>query len=148
MKYVQSRPGMIYSPGALLNDFDWASSTIIVDVGGGTGSTCADIARKFPAVNCIVQDLVGVVTLGRETIASDVSSRIEFMEHDFFKEQPVKYADVYLLRAILHDWSDKHAKAIIRGLVPALKEGANIVLQEMVIPPPGLLSFYHEKTMR
>jgi hypothetical protein len=28
--------------------------------------------------------------------------RVDFMEHDFFKENPVKGADAYYMRAIIH----------------------------------------------
>ena len=45
------------------------------------------------------------------------------MEHDFFfLEQPVKSADVYLIRWILHDWPNTYAFKILRALVPALNE--------------------------
>ena len=148
MKYVQSRPGMLFSAATLLEDFDWASAKTVVDVGGGTGSMCAELVRKHPSIHCTVQDLASAIEVGRETIEEYVSSRINFMEHNFFNEQPVKNADVYLLRVVLHDWPDGKAIEILKNLIPALKDGANIVLQEIVIPPQGVLPPYHEKTIR
>ncbi|MCJ1380209.1 hypothetical protein MMC17_003312 [Xylographa soralifera] len=148
MSYAQSRQGIGFSVSHLLSSYDWASVRTVVDVGGGTGTTCTDLARNFPSIHCIVQDMPEVVAQGRAQLASDVASQITFMAHDFFQEQPIKDADVYFMRWILHDWSDKKAVSILKNLVPALKHGANIVLQEFVIPEPGVLSFYHEKLIR
>lgn len=62
------------------------------------------------------------------------------MAHDFFTEQPVKGADVFLLRCILHDWSDKYAIKILRALVPALKPDVRIIVNEAVVPEPAAFS--------
>lgn len=148
MSYAQSRQGLGFSVSHLLSSYDWASVGTIVDIGGGTGTTSMDLARNHPLIRCIVQDMPHVVAQGREQVGSDVAQQITFMAHDFFQEQPVKEADVYFLRWILHDWSDKKAISILKNLIPALKHGANVVLQEFVIPEPGVLSFYHEKLVR
>ncbi|KAL8805329.1 MAG: hypothetical protein Q9182_002003 [Xanthomendoza sp. 2 TL-2023] len=70
------------------------------------------------------------------------------MAHDFFQEQPIKGAEIYTLRWILHDWSDKYAARILRALIPALKPGAKVLVLESVLPAPGELSAYQEKAYR
>jgi len=70
------------------------------------------------------------------------------MAHDFITEQPVRGADVYLLRWILHNWSDKYSTQILRNLVPALKPGAKVVICDNVLLAPGLLSRWHETRLR
>lgn len=67
-------------------------------------------------------------------VESGIKTSVDFMEHNFFKPQPVKYADVYLLRLILHNWSDKDCLEIIRNLVPSLKHGTKILVNEIVLP--------------
>ncbi|TVY22560.1 O-methyltransferase [Lachnellula hyalina] len=148
MKYWQSRPGFGNDHSHLLSSFDWASVESVVDIGGGTGATSVALTERFPSLHCTVQDMPEVVNQGKSQISSEAASRITFMTHDFFQEQPVKNADVYFMRWVLHDWSDTKAIAIIRYLIPALKGGANIVLQEFLLPEPGMLPFYHEKTTR
>ena len=74
----------------------------------------------------------------------DLKDRISFQVHDFFTPQPVA-ADVYFMRWILHDWSDKYAIRIIRNIVPAMKPGSRIVIMETVLQPPGKLSFIGER---
>ena len=70
------------------------------------------------------------------------------MAHDFFEQQPVKGADVYLLRWILHGWSDKYATNIIRSLIPAMKHEARILVSDLCLPQPGGLSLHAERSAR
>lgn len=65
-----------------------------------------------------------------------------------FTPQPVHGADVYYLRHILHDWPDEFAVKIIANLVPALKDGARILISDSVIPEPGMLHGADEKFVR
>lgn len=132
----------------LLSSFDWASVESVVDIGGGVGATSTVLAETFSTLQCTVQDMPQIASQGRSQVASNVASRITFMEHDFFQEQPVKNADVYLMRWVLHDWSDNKVEVILRSLVPALKNGSNVILQEFILPEPGTLPYYHEKTTR
>ena len=134
----------------ILNGFDWDSigSGTVVDVGGSHGSLSIAIAQRFPTLRCIVQDKPEVVSLGQESLPAHLSGRVSFMGHDFFAAQPVKDADIYILRWILHDWSDKYATRILQQLTPALKSGARILIIEQVLPEPGTMSKYQEKSIR
>lgn len=51
-------------------------------------------------------------------------------------EQPVRNADVYLFRALFHNWFHKYALEIPRKLVAALKPVTKIVVADYVIPSP------------
>ncbi|KUJ12941.1 S-adenosyl-L-methionine-dependent methyltransferase [Mollisia scopiformis] len=64
------------------------------------------------------------------------------------REQPVKWADVYYLRLVLHDWSDKYAIRILRNLIPALRKGARVLVSEICVPSPCTLSPYKERPIR
>jgi hypothetical protein len=52
------------------------------------------LARKYPDFHFIVQELPQVVANSKEEVGLDV----KFMVHDFFEEQPVHGANVYLFR--------------------------------------------------
>ena len=65
-----------------------------------------DLSKIFPNLRFVVQDLQHVVEQARSAWqesggAAVDSERIQFMAHDFFKEQVIKDADVYLLRWVL-----------------------------------------------
>ena len=149
MSFFHSRPGLEIS--YLLNNYDWAgigngSDGVFVDVGGSHGFVSIELAKRFPPVNCIVQDRPEVIK--NATIPLPLVDRVKFMEHDFFTEQPIKGADVYFLRWILHNWSDKYAILILKALVPALKHGAKVIVNEFCIPPYGTLSLFQERSVR
>ncbi|KAL9584580.1 MAG: hypothetical protein Q9203_004606 [Teloschistes exilis] len=137
----------------LLQAFDWAAlgEALVVDVGGNAGATSMTLIKAFPALRCIVQDLKGPVDTAQSRIAelpADLSKRIEAQEHDFFAPQPVKGADVYLLRMILHDWKDPDAVRILKQLVEAAKPGSRILIMDMVLPSPGSALKTLEAAMR
>lgn len=98
------------------------------------GQFTVRIVRKFPNVKCIVQDLPDTVATAHKL--PELGDRVTFMVHDFFKEQPVKGAEVYLFRWILHDWSDKYAIKILQALVPALRIGSRVLIMEAILPDP------------
>jgi hypothetical protein len=96
----------------------------------------------------VVQDFADAITAGEAMLPPSLASRITFQEHNIFEPNPVKHADAYYLRHILHDWPDKQAIMIIRALIPALKDGSLILISDSVIPPPGQLSGLDEKFVR
>lgn len=81
---------------------------------------------------------------------ADVAGRVKYMVHDFMKEQPptVTGVDVFLLRGVLHNWSDKCAVRILRNLIPALKPGAKVIINDLVTPAPGHIPPPFERTLR
>lgn len=117
-------------------------------IGGSRGTVVTAIARKYPSLSFVVQDLEPVVESGRKNIPPDVAERVQFMAHDFLTPQPVKNADVYYLRWILHNWPDKYCIIILRNLIPALKPGARIVVNDNVLPTPGGMSNWKETRLR
>lgn len=91
------------------------------------------LAKSFPNLRFIVQDLPQVEQAFQANIPSSLTSRVTFQAHDFFTTQNV-VADVYFMKAILHDWPDKYAVKILQGLVAAMKPGSRIILCEAVAP--------------
>ena len=139
-----------FSTQYLVAAFPWGSDgeIVVVDVGGGLGHVSRALVDHNPTVKCIVQDSPDVVVQGQEDLPADLRERISFQAHDFFQEQPVKGADVYLLRLVLHDWSDKYSKMIIKALIPALKSGAKVVINDRVIPGRGETPYLVEREAR
>ena len=139
-----------YEPYHLLKAFDWSSKhpLILVDIGGSHGMVSIALAQEVDNVRCIVQDLPSVVEEGRSRLPRHLSNKVHFMAHDFFAVQPVKAADVYFFRWIFHDWSDKYCVRLLRALVPALKDGARIIISDFTMPSPGQLSRYDEWLIR
>ena len=134
----------------LIDNFDFGSvhEGLIVDVGGSHGQVCIAIARKHPHIKCVVQDLPDTIAGFESRVPEDLRGRISGMKHDFLTPQPVKNADVYLFRWVFHDWSDKYSVKILRCLIPALKKGAKIVINDICTPQPGQLGISADRTLR
>lgn len=82
-----------------------------------------------------------------DKVPAHLSDRIKLTTHDFFDNQPV-VAEAYFLRHILHDYSDQYAIKILRALVPALRHGARVIVNEAVLPGPGSVSRGEERSLR
>ncbi|RMJ18130.1 hypothetical protein CDV36_002235 [Fusarium kuroshium] len=137
----------------LLEAFDWKAlgEAKVVDVGGSSGSTATMLATTYPKLKLVVEDLPGPVKNARARIPElpeDVKSRIEILDYDFFTPQPVKGADVYLLRTIIHDWPDADAVKILRGIVEAMGPTSRLLIMDMVLPKPGSGSRTFEAALR
>ncbi|KAF1977450.1 cercosporin toxin biosynthesis protein-like protein [Bimuria novae-zelandiae CBS 107.79] len=131
--------GPSYSPRWLVKHYpcgDLGTGTV-VDVGGSKGEYAIAILQQYPNLRVIVQDLPDVVEKPRSSTPTELTDIVSFMAHDFFTDQPIRDAGVYLKRWVLHDWSDTHAIRILRALIPALKKGARIGLHECIVSEPG-----------
>ena len=146
MEYFQTAPG--FEVGHVLESFDWdlVENGTVVDVGGSHGVVSIEVARKYPSLQFVVQDRAEVINAVQ--LPEDVAGRVTLMPYDFFMEQPVKDADVYLYRWIFHNWSDKYCLKLCRALIPALKPGARLLIQDILLPEPGELSFFQERKAR
>ena len=148
MEWHAKLPG--FSARYLASAFPWGAGdkVIAVDVGGGLGHVSQVLIEHNSRASCIVEDSPDVVVQGQESLPADSRNRISFKAHDFFQEQPVKGADIYLLRLVLHDWSDKYSKMIIKALIPALRQGTKVVVNDRVIPGRGETHYLAEREAR
>lgn len=128
----------------LVEGFNWGEVGTVVDVGGSQGELAMKLVGKYEGLKVIVEDRNEVIA-GAKVAAHE---RVEFRVHDFFTEQPVKGADVYVLRQILHDWSDEYAAGILRAFIPALKKGAKVVINDVMLPEPGQVDLFQERAGR
>ena len=65
--------------------------------------------------------------------SAGLSSRSRIEAGDFFEKVPPG-GDLYLLRKVIHDWDDEHARRILRTCRAALSNSARLLMVEMVIP--------------
>ncbi|KAK5118853.1 hypothetical protein LTR62_000062 [Meristemomyces frigidus] len=109
-----------------------SNKALLVDVGGGKGHDIAQFAECFPDLpgELVLQDLPQ--TFGSGLVASP--DRVRIMGHDFFTEQPVKGARRYMMRQVLHDWSDDKCVEILKPIVAAMDpQRSRLLLVEEVL---------------
>ncbi|KAK2874920.1 hypothetical protein FQN49_001941 [Arthroderma sp. PD_2] len=137
----------MYSLQHIVTAFDWNLVSVVIDVGGSLGHASLAVAGHFDHIRCIIQDTEEAIKKGLERLPVAFKDRISFANHDFFSPQPTT-ADAYFLRLILHDWSDNDAQRILKGLTPALRPGARLLIMDTIIPEPNTVPFYLEKRIR
>jgi C-methyltransferase len=101
----------------------------VVDVGGGHGVLGLAIRRLFPRTEVVVFDRPDVVA----DLAWD-DELITAIGGDFFVDAP-PVADVYVLKDVLHNWTDEQCRTIlgtIRAVAPA---DARLHILERVLDP-------------
>lgn len=121
---------------ALLEAYDFSRFSTVVDVGGGQGALLAAILGANPGLRGVLFDLPGVIGPAEGILeAAGVADRCTLSGGDFFEAVPAG-GDAYVMRAILHDWEDPEAIAIlrrIRAVIPG--HGALLVLERELGDP-------------
>ncbi|KAI0173473.1 S-adenosyl-L-methionine-dependent methyltransferase [Hypoxylon sp. FL1284] len=128
--------------------YDWHSlgEAHVVDVGGSQGHVSIALARRFSNLQFTVQDMKQAFE--NATIPEELQDRVKFMAHDIFAPQTLKGVDMYFLRWILHNWSDKYCIQILRALTTTMKPRARVLVQETLMPEPGTMAVWKEKSLR
>lgn len=130
--------------------YAWAGlpmGSVVVDVGAGVGTSAMLVARAFPHLRFVIQDTPKVVQDAQKHWKGNYpeaveEGRVAFQEADFFQPQPplptfstsseslpLVYGSedstatpaVYILKNILHNWSNKYCAR----LLTRLRESAN-----------------------
>jgi hypothetical protein len=122
---------------------DWASypeNSIVVDVGGSTGSVTHLIAEKFPHLNYVIQDLPKIIENETPQYWQQhwpefvAQGKVTFQAHDFFTPNPIKNASVFFMRTITHDWPKSKAVQILKQLRDAAQHDTKLILFEHIMP--------------
>ena len=120
-----------------LESYDFSRFRTVVDIGGGRGVLLAALLGAHPALQGVLFDQPHVVT-GAEEVLRDagVTTRCRIVCGSFF-EFAAEGADAYPLKAILHDWQDEEAVAILRTCRRAIAVDATLLVIERVLAPPN-----------
>jgi hypothetical protein len=114
--------------------YDFSKFKRCVDVGGGRGDLIAHLLDINGEMQGVLFDRPDVVAHPAYVIEAGLEDRCEFVGGDFFTSVPGG-ADVYVMKRIIHNWSDDRALRILRNCKQAMAEGGRILTIDAVIPP-------------
>ncbi|KAI0310012.1 S-adenosyl-L-methionine-dependent methyltransferase, partial [Amylostereum chailletii] len=113
---------------------------LVVDVGGGIGSSTMRLAGMFPRLRFVVQDRAAVCRIGEEAWRARCPELIEGGRVKF--QGPIRAPAVFLVRVVCHDWPDALARRMLLQLRRAAREfgdgegeeGTYLVIGDHVLP--------------
>lgn len=106
----------------------------VVDVGGGRGGLLSAILRAHLEVRGILFDQASVLQDATTLLMAGQWDRCSVSPGDFFASVPAD-ADVYVLKRILHDWTDADALRILRACRAAMRGDARLLVIDAVLTP-------------
>lgn len=118
-----------------LEVFDFGQFRSVYDIGGGMGHFVAALLEAYPTMHGTLYELPDVISSSRSSLRH-LEPRCSLVPGDFFQTIP-KNGDVYLLKSVLHDWSDEKALKILRNCHDAMKNNAKLVIVEPVMRSPN-----------
>lgn len=120
---------------AMLAAYDFSGVQTLADVGGGNGELISLILNQHPEMRGIHFDLAHVSARAAERIqAAGLADRCAMSQGSFFEAFPAG-ADAYLMRHIIHDWSDEQCVQILRNCRTVIPDDGRLLVVEAVIPP-------------
>lgn len=114
---------------AILEAYDFGRFATVVDVGGGSGALLAAILARHPTLRGVLFDQPHVVA-GADL--AGVEDRCDIVGGDMFSEVPAG-GDAYVMKAILHDWEDPRAHAILRACRRVVPSSGYLVVVERLL---------------
>jgi hypothetical protein len=120
---------------ALSRAYPWPQEGVVCDVAGGIGTLLTAILERRPQARGILLDAPEVLADAEEFLqASGVGERVERRTGDLFGELDAS-ADVYVLKWILHDWSDEACRDILRRVRATMTSGSCVVAIDQHLKP-------------
>ncbi len=121
---------------ALCEQHDFASALRLVDVGGGHGALLETVLARWEHLDGTLYDLPHVVEAASARLESRFGPRARAIGGDFHESVP-RGADCYVVKHVLHNWSDDESARILRNCAAAMSPGGRVLVIEAVLAPDG-----------
>ncbi|RPD78566.1 S-adenosyl-L-methionine-dependent methyltransferase [Lentinus tigrinus ALCF2SS1-7] len=137
----------------IVGAFPWGElpkDSVVVDVGGGVGSTSVVLANAYPHLWFVVEDRKQVVDIApsiwSQTTHAELvkSGRVSYLAHDFFKPQPahidiasvgtISSPSVFVMRGCTHNWPDHDVQRMLRFLRDAAGPHTKLLIVDVILP--------------
>jgi SAM-dependent methyltransferase len=113
---------------------DLSGVQTVVDVGGGSAVLMAALLSARPTLQGVVFDLPAALAEAEARLKEvGVADRCRLVGGDFFSEVPPG-GSLYILKAILHNWDDRHATAVLRNCRRVMRRDTKLCVVERLRP--------------
>ncbi len=122
---------------AVIAAYDFTGARVVVDVAGGTGALLGAVLEAHPQLTGILLEQPEVIARAAELIATTSwGERCQLVSGSMFEAVPAG-GDVYLVKSILHDWSDPEAVEILSCCREAMAGSARLLILERLLEGPN-----------
>jgi hypothetical protein len=142
-EYLSDNPGLAASfnaamsaapePAPLAADL-FLGARVMVDIGGGEGGLLAETLGRDLELRGVLVELPGAAERARVRLAeAGVLDRVEIVAGSFFDHVPGD-GDLYVLRRVLHNWSDENISRLLGRVRAAMPDGSRLLVLEELLP--------------
>ena len=129
-----------------LDKYDFSDIHHICDIGGGTGHLLGNLLAKYPHMKGTVLELESVISKKELLLAPKlkVSERCFYVAGNMFcsnNNSQLPSADAYIMKMILHDWSDEECVEILSNIYGSSPRHARLFIAEHLVPSPNIPHF-------
>ncbi|MFD9074056.1 methyltransferase [Streptomyces lasiicapitis] len=104
----------------------------VVDVAGGQGGLLRAVLQHHPGLSGVLFDQEQTVA-GHLLDVKELAGRWRVESGDFFRAVP-EGGDLYVLKNILHDWSDEHSLRILASIRAVIPPTGRLLVVDTVMP--------------
>ncbi|MDP3274328.1 MAG: methyltransferase [Deltaproteobacteria bacterium] len=111
--------------------YPFATRRRVCDVGGGSGTLLSEILQRNPSLHGVLCESPSVLAQAKARFASrGLTGRVTLSPGSFF-DAVTEGCDTYVLKHILHDWSDAQCATILSVCRRAMRAGDELVVFEL-----------------
>jgi SAM-dependent methyltransferase len=119
---------------ALASAYDWREVSVVVDLGGGTGTLLRALLLAHDRLRGVLVELPEVAFKARALLAdAGLAERCDVVGGSYFEVMPA--GDVYCLSQILHGFDDERAAELLRRCASAGGPQARVLVLERMLDP-------------
>lgn len=112
--------------------------SVIADIGGGRGGMLKNILKNHTSPQAILADLPEAIS--DHQLLTEFPGRLSVQAVNFFEPIAVR-ADLYILKRILHDWSDEQAAQILKNIATAMPPQSRLLIIEALVDDEGAQAY-------
>lgn len=136
-----------HETAAMLEAYDFSDIKTLADIGGGNGTLLAAVLGRYPQLQGMLFDLGHVVDRARSGMLTlGLDHRCSVIEGNFFESVPAG-ADAYLMRHIIHDWTDEQSVEILNNCRRVILMHGRVLLVEFTVPTANQASLGKDADM-
>jgi len=127
---------------SIVHSYNFSTYSTIVDIGGGKGGLLTEIITNNLAQNGILFDLKHVQASATQYLTElNLQNHINFITSTGFFNPIPKNADLYILKRVLHDWSDEDCISILKNCHHAMQQDSRLLIIDTIVSQENVRDF-------